>query len=547
MDNRLLSSPDLSLRTRWYIGVRWLYLAAIVGPGVLSLYIGEGWSQQVQRDALLGFLAIASNGVFYLLSKKLATTSAYRFLAISLLIIDIALITYLIYTKGGVESRSPILYTIPILMSAAILGQRAIYVIAVTAVVTYDSIILADFFGIIRSIGSVNPGLRTEFPYVLNTVTFFTSILLVIAMSADFITRLLRDKEKQATESLENLNRAQAIAKFGSWTWDLTSQHIAWSRELYDIFDIDKKTIIQPSTFYDRIHPSDHAAVKTTIAKAVKNRKGFSFNFRVVTAKGIRHVHSDGQVIADASKHATQVIGTARDITEEKLLESAKNEFVALASHQLRTPSTVVKQYLSMLLDGYAGQLLPSQKQFVEVANKNNERQLATINDLLNVAQIDSGKMKLHPEKIELVDFLNDVVIEQSIHVAEKHQSIRLMTRHKKIVCEADKHRLRMALENIIENAHKYSPEHKPIVLRLSRSQQKVHIAIEDHGVGIAKHDMPKIFQKFSRIESPASLAEDGTGLGLYWVEKVIKLHGGKITVKSKLHAGTTFTISLPL
>lgn len=459
---------------------------------------------------------------------------------------DVLLISYLIFTKGGTESRSPILYTIPILMSAAVLGRRAIYITSLVAIICYDFIVAADYLNLVHPLDIVNISIHNDLAYALNSILFFSSILILIGIAADFITQLLIEKEKQASEHLENLNRAQSIAKFGSWAWNLETNDIEWSKVMYELFAVpDESVTLTPEVFFEKIHEGDRKAMYTAIRKARKQHTGFSLDFRTTPNEGeIRYLHGDGQVIEDDG--LIKMIGTARDVTEDHLLDQAKNEFVALASHQLRTPTTVVKQYLSMLLDGYAGKLSTTQTQYVDTAYRSNERQITTINDLLNVAQIDSGKMKLHHDSFDLVELLSSIVLEQSIHIADKQQTITLKSKLKHLTVSADRHRLRMALENIIENAHKYSPEHKRIEIRLLSSHRGVQIAIEDHGIGIEQKDIPKIFHKFSRLDNPAILLEEGTGLGLYWVEKVIKLHGGKILVDSKPQKGTTFTIVLP-
>lgn len=527
--------------------MRWVYLGAIIFSSVLPLYISEGWVSNVRLNATIGLVAIVSNGIFYIISRQLKGSSAFKLLAAIIVATDIILVTYLIFTRGGIESRSPILYTIPILMSATLLGRRAVYGSAAACIFVYDCIALGDYWNIFQPLNMTSLNLHGQLPYVLSSITFFSFNFILVGVLVDFITRLLAEKERQAVESLNNLDRAQTIAKFGSWNWNTQTNEITWSKVMYDIFNVpDYNVAITPREFFDKIHPADQKMIRMAVRKTIKKSVPLNFDCRIITDDGmVKYIHGDGEVIPGHSKQL-MIIGTARDITEEKLLEQAKDEFVALASHQLRTPSTVVKQYLSMLLDGYAGELSPAQEKFIKIANDSNERQITTINDLLNVAQIDSGKMRLHPETFDLVELLNTIVLEEAVRVTDKHQTISLKTRHKSFYCNADRHRLRMALENIIENAHRYSPENKHIEVRLTRTNRCAVIAIKDHGIGIDKNNIPKVFHKFSQIDNPASLADEGTGLGLYWVEKVIRLHGGTITVNSALHRGSTFTISLP-
>lgn len=235
-----------------------------------------------------------------------------------------------------------------------------------------------------------------------------------------------------------------------------------------------------------------------------------------------------------------------RDITEELKLERAKDEFIALASHQLRTPATAVKQYAAMLLEGYAGELNESQLKMVEKAYESNERQINTINDLLRIAQIDAGRMNLSVSEVNLNQLLQDVVNEHMHKFLAKSQGIELSLPKRTIWAALDQSRFRMAIENLIDNASKYTPEGKNIHVKLGRSKGRVVIEIRDEGVGIPREDYIRIFEKFSRIDNPLSITVGGTGLGLYWVQKILDLHNAKIGVRSRIGEGTTFSIYMP-
>ena len=233
------------------------------------------------------------------------------------------------------------------------------------------------------------------------------------------------------------------------------------------------------------------------------------------------------------------------DITERKRSEKAKDEFISLASHQLRTPATGVKQYLGMLLEGYAGELVDGQKTFINTAYNSNEKQLAIINSILKTAQIDSGVYKLNKSPQNLAALMEMVLID--------FQPVMLM-RRQMLVCEIPEHievdvdgnELSIAFVNLIENASKYSPNGKQITVRATQTPQATTIRVQDEGVGIEPADQAKIFEKFTRIDNTMSDTVNGSGLGLYWVQRIITLHGGTIKVESELGKGTTFVIRLP-
>ncbi len=237
------------------------------------------------------------------------------------------------------------------------------------------------------------------------------------------------------------------------------------------------------------------------------------------------------------------------DISEQRQLmavNKAKDEFISIASHQLRTPATGVKQYLGMLIEGYAGKLTPKQNKMLHTAYQSNERQLTIVNDLLRVAQADADEIKLRFEKIDLGGLLQDVINEQSSKFAARKQQIVYTQSTKRSMAMLDKLHIRMVFDNIIDNAHKYTPENKTITISLSAKRSSLVVAVKDQGVGIYKRDMSKLFKKFSRIENPLSTTAGGTGLGLYWVQKIIDLHNGTINVSSQHRHGTEFVITLP-
>ena len=242
-------------------------------------------------------------------------------------------------------------------------------------------------------------------------------------------------------------------------------------------------------------------------------------------------------------KGAIQVF---RDITQEVALEKAKDEFISLASHQLRTPATGVKQYTSMLMEGYAGEVSKPQMAMLQSIYDSNERQITIVNDLLKVAHVDAGQVQIEKKMTDLVQLISDIISEQKHKFTAHRQKIVFTYGSGTLYAYVDPKNLRMVIENIIDNASKYTPDKRTITAELKKRKDAVDISIIDQGVGIPKADIPKVFQKFSRLRNPLSMMVSGTGLGLYWANKIILLHGGTISIKSAVGKGTTFTVSLP-
>jgi PAS domain S-box-containing protein len=235
-----------------------------------------------------------------------------------------------------------------------------------------------------------------------------------------------------------------------------------------------------------------------------------------------------------------------RDITDELLVDRMKSEFISLASHQLRTPATAVKTYLSLLIDGFVGKLNERQLEFAEIAYNSNERQLQIVNDLLVVASTESHSLMLKKETVDLRGLVDDVVKQQIATIRKRKQDLKIDMPAKSVYHKVDPSFFRMVIDNLLSNASKYTPEGGKLHVELKRRKDRVEMAVSDNGVGIDPRDISRLFQKFSRIDNPLSAKVSGSGIGLYLLKQIVDLHDGKIDVESTKDQGTTFTVKLP-
>jgi PAS domain S-box-containing protein len=233
---------------------------------------------------------------------------------------------------------------------------------------------------------------------------------------------------------------------------------------------------------------------------------------------------------------------------ELEALNVSKDEFISLASHQLRTPATAVKQLLGMLTQGFVGDVDPEHLALITRAYEANERQIRIVENLLKVAQLDAGKVVLRLKSVDLHKLLTDIVDEHLATITSKDQTISLdFQRTTHLAACLDPDHFRMAFGNLIDNASKYTREGGKLSVSTRVDDSKLFIALHDEGVGISAHDQKLLFKKFSRITNELSEKVGGSGLGLYWVKRVMEMHQGDITVKSAPGKGSTFTVELPL
>jgi len=233
---------------------------------------------------------------------------------------------------------------------------------------------------------------------------------------------------------------------------------------------------------------------------------------------------------------------------EIEKIDRAKSEFISITSHQLRTPLTAVKGYISMILEGTYGQLAEKQAKPLENVYQSNERLIRLVNDLLNLSRLDAGKIEFSPELTSLEEMVSGVVEELIINAEKKglYMKMEKPTRPlPKIMVDKDK--LRQVILNIVDNAIKYTKD-GGITLKLKRVDDSEEIKIIDTGEGMTEKELKSLFQMFSRATAGTQLHAEGAGLGLYVARQFIEMHKGKIWAESKGKGrGSTFTIQLPI
>jgi len=233
---------------------------------------------------------------------------------------------------------------------------------------------------------------------------------------------------------------------------------------------------------------------------------------------------------------------------EIEKIDKAKSEFVSIASHQLRTPLTAIKGYISMILEGTYGQLAEKQARPLENVYQSNERLIRLVNDLLNLSRLDAGKIEFSPTLTSLEEMVSSIVEELRINAEKKGLYMKMIKPSgllPKIMADQDK--LRQVILNIVDNAIKYTKE-GGITLELKKLDKREEVRISDTGEGIDKEELNSLFQMFSRATAGTQLHAEGTGLGLYVARQFIEMHGGKIWAESAGKGkGSAFIIQLPI
>jgi len=241
-------------------------------------------------------------------------------------------------------------------------------------------------------------------------------------------------------------------------------------------------------------------------------------------------------------------INVIHDITREKAIEKIKTEFVSIAAHQLRTPLSAIKWSLKMVLEGDAGPLTKEQSEFLEQSYQSNERIIRLINDLLNVARIEEGKFLYEFSEIQLEDLIENVVSDLRLLAEQKNIKIKIHKLDKKTPkAKIDSSKMRLALQNVIDNAVKYTPPNGKVDIFVKYAAPNLEITVKDTGIGISEEQTVRVFTKFFRTDNAMKMETEGSGLGLFIVKNIIEYHKGKIWFESEINKGTTFHIAIPI
>ncbi len=245
-------------------------------------------------------------------------------------------------------------------------------------------------------------------------------------------------------------------------------------------------------------------------------------------------------------------LGEKNDALEEanaKLHELAemKEEFLALTTHDLRSPLTVISGVISFFSSGRLGELTPEQQNMVGMMERNTQSLIELVNDLLESAKLDSGAIKLDLVPVEPGPVLDE--IRESMHALADEKGITLESAGAADLprINADRQKLRRALVNLVSNALKFTARGGSVRVAAAREGGTVRFSVADTGVGISPEELPRLFDKYEQGRSRATRSEKGTGLGLYITRQLVELHGGEIHAESQLGTGSTFSFTIPV
>ncbi len=294
-----------------------------------------------------------------------------------------------------------------------------------------------------------------------------------------------------------------------------------------------------------------NAELEGAIRKVIQEGKSVVLELNLPSSDGrifevnVVPIQPSTEVIPKEGPMIRGTIAVFHDITRLKELEKIRQDFVANVSHELRTPLTTIKGYAETLLEGALKEDVASQ--FVQVIKRHTDRLTKIVEDLLVLSKIESKEFRLNLEFLSLPELINEVLDLAKDAAVKKNISITKNEISPSLLVEADRDYIEQVLVNLLDNAIKYTPEGgKVTVSAIEKDQKEIEISVQDNGIGIPQKDLPRIFERFYRVDKGRSQELGGTGLGLSIVKHIIQVHRGRIWAESQLGKGSTFNFTLP-
>ncbi|HEY2580365.1 MAG TPA: ATP-binding protein [Mucilaginibacter sp.] len=373
-------------------------------------------------------------------------------------------------------------------------------------------------------------GTDNEVAYILNTVVD--------------ITEEVRAKEA-AIESESRLRLAAEATSLATWDLNLEDQSFIYSPRLVEIFGHPVDRAITLDDVRKQVNPDDMLNIVLTSYHESLKTGNYLYEVRIYWPdKSLHWIKTQGIVLKDEKKQPVRMLGTILDITESKRDEIRKNDFIAMASHELKTPLTSIKAYLQLLTKKLAN----SEDDFTHTAllkaNIQVNKMTNLIHGFLDLSKLEPGKFHLKLKDFDINKLIEDSIAEIN-HTGHDH--IIEFERVKRLTVQADREKIGQVINNFLSNAIKYSDKGSKVTVSCRRTKGYVKVLVSDEGIGIKPKEQSKLFQRFYRVENEKMKNISGFGIGLYLASEIIQGHKGKIGVKSEEGKGATFYFILPL
>ncbi|WP_412465960.1 ATP-binding protein [Pedobacter sp. KLB.chiD] len=368
-----------------------------------------------------------------------------------------------------------------------------------------------------------------------------------LMQTATDITEHVTSKEK-LQKAYEQIRLSKEAAQLGTFDMNMVTGHLQWDDRCRLLFGISHSNEIEfERDFLRNLHPDDLERINAVLAHVFDKQASngiYDVEYRTIgfEDKRLRWIRAKGQVYFDTNDKPLRFIGSVLDITEQKEDEQRKNDFIGMASHELKTPLTSINGYLQLL--HYHAHLNSEDRMLATIEKSLNQvkRMTRMIDGFLNVSRLESGKIAIDKQLFEITDLLKEVCEETTTLTTGYEVNLHL---DGEVTVYADRSKLNQVLQNLIGNAIKYSDLGSKVDIQYTVDRDQIIISVIDQGIGIKPEHQQKLFDRYYRVENDSTIA--GFGIGLYLCAEIVTRHQGKIWVESEFGKGSTFSFSIPL
>jgi PAS domain S-box-containing protein len=324
---------------------------------------------------------------------------------------------------------------------------------------------------------------------------------------------------------------------------DYSGKVILSNRRAKELLGMDPKEKLDNKNIQDII---DREEIALSLKEAQEKKENIIKELDLSLKNNPKFLRTDTSLVAHSESGAELgAVTVVRDITLEKELEQMKDDFIHSITHDLRSPMTSIRGFLEFLLDGSSGDINEQQKEFLDIIDKSSARLLDMINDILDVAKMESGRMPMNIENVSFEDIAQLVVKSLESQAKKDKVGLYLETKNEIESIDADKNLIHRVITNLVSNALKFTPEQGEVKIIIEDIGDKMQVSIQDTGEGMPAEYVDKIFDKFEQVKGSRGKRK-GTGLGLTITKYIVETHGGKIWAESEIGKGSRFTFWIP-
>lgn len=534
---------------RYIIGSRWVLHALLLVLGLIQKAIGVA-EFDTGIFALIA-LTYSYNLAFYLYIRRDPRRMSQRGLfivSVLQVVLDQILYTVILYASGGVESLSFLFYFLSFFIAIVIFDELQIIALTFFTVFLYVGVLTLEYKGIIphQFRYHFDPGFYQNIGVTVHNGATVVLILVFTAFFTAFINNLIRQRENEIESERDKVVAIVNNLVDGIIFLDQGGRVMLMNPYAQRIMRIQLRQVIdkllQPKQFAEHLHPLIEfiiAATREPVYQTSELTIKEDDEHLILQVTALQVTDSEGD-------HLGSLV-LLRNITKEKDLDQMKSDFISVAAHQLRTPLATLKWLFKMLLDGDGGPLNTKQQDLLAKGYNRNDEVIEIVNNLLDVSEIDDGRTPYKFVVSSLGDVMQQVIESAQVNAQRRDIQVKLKMPEQLPPLKFDRQKIKMAFQNLLDNAIKYSNPKQTVEVELKVDNGEIVALIRDHGIGMSEETQAKLFTKFFRGREAAMKDPTGSGLGLYIVRNIIERHAGSIEFTAELNKGTQFLVRLPI